>query len=81
MIAAPVRLANLNVARTRVNLPAPKFWPTIGAVANATAIAGRKIDQKIERLEQHARGHRHGHLHDVHADRLFGQVLHGSFPA
>src|SRR5688572_17359333 len=30
----------LKVSRTRSGLCAPKFWPAIGAEANATAIAG-----------------------------------------
>ena len=39
-----VSAAARKVSRTRSGSFAPKFWPAIGAAANAIAIAGRKID-------------------------------------
>ena len=39
-----------------------------------------QINQKIERLKEHACGHRYGHLHDVLGDRAFRQVLQFSLP-
>ena len=43
MIELPRNTDALNASRTRSYLPPPTFCPAIGAVANATAIAGRKI--------------------------------------
>ncbi len=43
MMQLPISVANANVSRTRANFPAAKFCPTMGAVANATAIAGRNM--------------------------------------
>ena len=40
----PISAAILNVSRTRAPLPAPTFCPATGDAANATAIAGRKMD-------------------------------------
>src|ERR1700729_596550 len=43
MMQLPMRVDKTKVSRTRANLRAAKFWPTIGAAANATAIAGRNM--------------------------------------